>query len=484
MIRSRTNQSEMVFDALSMTGEITILGGSVRQMYYTNEETYEDDRRYVPCILGGYVYVNDPSGVMNGEVTLSDIEWYTRMPIENDYSTGRITNPSQQILNDVDVVDPTTGEITHEAAWRAYDYLISDGSNRPWCSNVPSKCLIVRKNVPQLTTMSVYGVLKFVDRRTGLTVRLLKSIDFSTEVYNTEVVTIRGDGGDEIQFDPLSFTDTIPSGKTIIDIPWTRTVRAQLQGSEGDVADAEACYLWLIEESDTTIAPNGWREFDEIEVEGMSISGQKTKNLSLDVRMLNGSVVLRCYGCRRESGAAWVSPLTDENNPFYEVRLTMVLPGMASGSQRKPQGSSTQAQNILMSEGTFVAEPIQVKGNVQNTSMSIPCLYEMRLRYNGHEVPENKRSLFVFYWYGQNLKTGAVKFLGCGPTISFVPNQQGFSFPEGFVVWADVSVMTHMTVVYGYDSYNIVNGQLVGVGTPKYVVTDDNSKLVIGSVFE
>ena len=93
MIRSKTNTSEQTFDAFSLNKEITILGGSPRQMFYTNEQTYEDDRRYVPCILGGYVFVNDPSELMTGEQELTDIEWYTQMPIDGDYNTGRIVNP-------------------------------------------------------------------------------------------------------------------------------------------------------------------------------------------------------------------------------------------------------------------------------------------------------------------------------------------------------------------------------------------------------
>ena len=196
MIKSRTNTNDQVFDALSLSAEIAVLGGSVRQMYYTTEKTYEDDRKWVPCILGGKVFVNDPANLMNGWATLTGIEWYTQMPIDGDYQTGRIVNPSQEILDDVDIYDPETGELTHEAAWRSENYLISDGSDAPWCDNVPDMCLIVHRNVPQLTAIPIYAVLKFTDVRTGLTVRVERSIDFSTEVYNTEMTVMKGDSGD------------------------------------------------------------------------------------------------------------------------------------------------------------------------------------------------------------------------------------------------------------------------------------------------
>lgn len=48
------------------------------------------------CILGGKVFVNDPANLMNGWATLTGIEWYTQMPIDGDYQTGRIVNPSRK----------------------------------------------------------------------------------------------------------------------------------------------------------------------------------------------------------------------------------------------------------------------------------------------------------------------------------------------------------------------------------------------------
>jgi hypothetical protein len=446
-IRSRRNESQQHFDALSISAEIVILGGSTRQMYYTVEKTYEDDRRFIPCILGGYVCTNDPDNIMTGEQPLNDIEWYNQMPVDGDYTTGRITNPSDEVLNDVDVIDPVTGEVTHEAAWRAYEYLISDGSNRPWCEDVPALCLIVRKNFPALTATSVYGVLKFLDQRTGTTVRKPCNEEFSTEVYNTDMTTMRGDSGDEIQINPLSIKDTIPIGKTIIDIPWTRTIGAQLQGEEGDVADAQSCYLWMVEEPDSSIAPSGWLEFNELELAVLVINGHKTRSLSIDARMVHGSLALRCMGCRREEGDEWIDPRTKDDSPFYETRITMVTPGSTSGSKRKPAGDATAAQDVLNSEGVFLADPVQTTGNHQNIAMNIPCHYDMQLRYNGHDVPQNKRSLFLIHWWGQNLKTGVINSFGYGPSLDFVPNQHGYTFPDGFVVWAEIDVLQCFGVV-------------------------------------
>lgn len=419
MIRSRTNTNEQVFDALSLSAELVVLGGNTRQQFYTIEQTYEDDRKWVPCILNGKVFVKDPANIMNGWATLTGIEWYTQMPIEGDYNTGRIVNPTSSVLEDEDVYDPETGELTHEAAWRSCDYLISDGSGAAWCDNVPNMCLIVHKNVPQLTAIPIFAVLKFVDERTGLTVRVQRSIDFSTEVYNTEMVVMKGDCSDEVLLDPLSFTDTIPSGQNILDIPWTRTINAQLVGINGNVPDNQACYLWCTEDSTTV---TGWRPFTDDEINAMQLTGVKTKTLTVDVRMIGSKLRVRCYGCRRDAGDEWRSPL-DAINPFYTTQLTMTL------------------------NDTLHADPVQIAGAKLDPTMSTPAVYEMNISYNNKPVPQNKLCLFLIHWKAQDLKTGVIYSMGTSPNLSFIPKDKGFSFPEGFSVWADVSLFNSGGVV-------------------------------------
>ncbi|MBR0263915.1 MAG: hypothetical protein IJQ60_08525 [Prevotella sp.] len=440
MKRSRTNTSQQVFDALSISAEITILGGSLKQMFYTAQKSYEDDRKWIPCILGGYVFVKDPAGVVNGEVALSGIEWYNQTPVDGDYSTGRIVNPSQEVLDDTDTYDPETGEMTHEAAWRSVDYLISDGSNSEWCSGVPANCLIVHKNVPQMSTMTVFAVLKFVDTRTALTMRVLRHVEFSTEAYNNDEVMIKGDSGDEVLLDPLSLPDTVPAGQQIIDIPWMRTVSAQLYGSEGNIADAKACYLWLIADNTTAL---GWRPFTADEKLVMNITGEQTKTLSLDARMICGELRLRCYGCRRDEGDPWSSPLVYENAPFYEMQFTMTI------------------------NDTWNADPVQRMGASQKPDMMSLCAYDMNIRYNGVDVPDNKRCLFLVHWWTQDLKTGTTYDMGWGPNLLFVPANYGFDYLDGFVTFADVLCYSHHAIVKSGND----------------VVTQDE-KIVISPVYE
>ncbi len=430
MRRSRTNSSQQSFDALSLSSEIILLGGSLRQHYYTTSKSYEDDRKWVPCILGGYAYVVDPAKVMSGEAELSGIEWYDKMPVDGDYTTGRITNPSQSVLDDVDVYDEETGELTHEAAWRNVDYLISDGSDAEWCNGVPQYCLIVHKNVPQLTTLTLYGIIKFIDKRTGLTVRRQSDVDFTTEVYNDNMISIRGDSSSEVLLDPLSFPDHLEEGQCLLDIPWMRSVKAQLINAEGSVSDSEACYLWTVEDSSAAI---GWRAFTDEEKNLLSISTDKEKIISLDVRMMKETLRLRCYGCLREEGEEWINPLTIENSPFYEMQFTMTL------------------------NDTMYAEPVLVRGTQNDPDMNIECLYEMRLRYNGVDVPSTKRCLFRIHWWAQNLKDGTTKYMGSGPSIMFTPKDYGFSYPDGYSLWAEVWCYSHCSYVV-QDGYQVQQG--------------------------
>lgn len=427
MLRSKTKITEQTFDALSLTADIIILGGSTRQMYYTNEQSYEDDRKWVPCILGGYVYTNDPTGVMTGNRTLTGIEWYTQLPAENDYTTGRITNPSSSVLSDTDIYDGST--LIHEAAWRSVDYLISDGSGADWCSDVPANCLIVHKNVPQLTAIPIYAVLKFIDTRTGQTIRVLRSVDFSTESYNNQGVSMKGDSGDELLLDPISFTDTVAAGKTLLDVEWPRTVKALMTGVEGNIADNEACYLWTVEDNGT------WRQFTDDEINAMSIEGAQTKTLKLDARLIDGYIRLRCYGCRREAGAAWKNPMSESNSPFYGCQLTMTM------------------------NDTLEVTPVQNTGNQQTSRMDARCDYTLDIRYNGKDVPSTKRCLFNVQWWAQNLNTGVKKNMGTGPTLSFIPSEHGFSFPQGMAVWAEVTVYKGCKVMTQSDKWLTQGGK-------------------------
>ncbi len=62
------------------------------------------------------------------------------------------------------------------------------------------------------------------------------------------------------------------------------------------------------------------------------------------------------------------------------------------------------------------------------------------------------------------MKTGAVNSLGYGPTLDFVPNQYGYTYPDGFVVWADVEMFICMGVVKDNGDVVLDDGKVVICG--------------------
>ncbi len=407
MIRSKTNESHGAMDALSIWGEINPIQGQTTQMYYASTGTYEADRRYTPLVLMGEFYANDPTGATSGVPSIYSIEWY---------------HDEVKPANRIAAVTPGSDSTV-------VDYLISDGESS-WCAGVPKWGLIVHKNVSYNDAMQIIGVMSFVDSRTGTIVRKQSSIALSTEYYDDVMLKLEGNRGDEWVLDPLNFPEPLTSGHDITAEAWQRTVSTQLRKTGVDVADNAACYLWLIRDTNAT---NGWREFNTTEKSTLVVSGYNTKTLTLDVRYIDKSMQIRCYACEREADAAWVSPFL-EGNPFYECRVVVEMNDKAS---------------ITIN---------QTKGFEQGYDVDSTCHYDAHLMYGPRQVPANKNGLFSITWRGVNLQTFETVTLGTGMSVEFVPSAKGFSFPDGFAVYAEARTFRTKTSA-GAIQYN--NSMLV-----------------------
>lgn len=407
MIKSKTNQSSQHFDAPSLGAEIVTLQGSTRQTYYVATKTYEDDRTLVPCIL----YADMQAAGKELQDILTGIEWYDRPPLEGDTTTGRISNPDAIILESTDEYDED-GVLVNPAAWRSYDLLISDGSNKPWCNGVPAGALIIRKNIPVKTSVIIYAVIKGIDPDTGSEMRMQRHEGLDTTLFDDSTVTISGSWGQGIVIDPLGIPEPLTQGNTVLDEPWWRQVTAQLHGVEGDVAPGEACYLWLIADS---AAVTGFREMTAEEKRVMCVSGEKTATLRFDARLVCGELTLRCYGCRRDEGDTWTNPLS-KDSPFYETTISIAI------------------------NSTLEAVPRMIFGAKQGPEMNSPCSYEMEYRYNNKPVPAAKAVLMRAQWIGASLKTGLQTRMTAAPNQIFRPVDYSFPYPEGYALNAEVTV--------------------------------------------
>lgn len=442
MIKSVTTESYQNYDGLTLAADITVIGGSTRQIFNVGTQTYEDDRRLVPCILYADMAGRDPSNP-ESVIGLSGIEWYSDNPDNPDalIEDIRIVNPSSTILDDVDVIDPETGEVTHEAAWRAYDYLISDGvPTHQWCADVPVGALIVRKNIPARTSMSVYAVIKSVDPRFQSEIRITRFKNFTTEAFDDSSVKMEGSWGSQIVFDPFAVPEPTTQGGDALEEPWLRTVSVHMNGVDGVIPAAESCYQWLIGDEN---APSGYRKFTELEKKVLGISDDTVADLTIDIRCIQGEMLLRCYGCRLADGDEWTDP-TAELNPFYDTAVA-----------------------VRYNE-TIRCAPVCRGGADQGYAMSRPSKWDMRYMYANKPVADGKRSFFRNNWKGQDIHTREKFSLGASPSLSFLPCDYNIGYGDGYTVGADVAV-------YGGHKPVTCDGK---------VVVDDQGRVVISATYE
>lgn len=434
MIKSKTNQSSQHYDASSFGAEIIVLQGSTQQVYYVATKTYEDDRTLVPLIL----YADMQSAGLTSKEILSGIEWYDRPPMEGDYITGRIVNPDAAILDSVDVYDGDV--LVTPASWRSQDYLISDGSNRPWCSGVPEGALIIRKNIPAKTSVMIYAIIKGPNPNTGLEMRVQRNTSLTTSFFDDTTITVSGSWGRGIAIDPLSIPEPLTAGNTVLDEPWWRQVTAQIHGVEGDVAAAEACYHWVIADDSELL---GYRQFTDEEKAVMQITGETAATLRFDARLVGEETTFRCYGCRLAEDDEWTDPLA-EDNPYYETTI------------------------VVRTNDTLEATPRMLYGAQQGPDMMQPCAFVMDYRYNNRPVPPTKAVLLQPHWKGYSLRTGIESQMGTSPNLLFHPATYGFSFPDGFAINADVAVYAGCAAVVSGTNY----------------VTDTNGNFIISPTFD
>ncbi len=428
VVRSKSIYTTISIDPLSIFGELSILQGNNTQRYYVAENEYDPDRRYVPLVLMGQFFVNDPLGKESSQPTVTGIEWYNDVPQPNDTTTNRIKNP-----DDTDVYEDAS-------LWRNVDFLISDGSNSDWCAGVPKYGLIVHKNLQYPEAMQIYAVIKFTDTRTNTTIRKQCSINLSSEAIDGNLLVVEGDRGDEWVLDPLNFPEPLVSGNDITEEPWLRTINTQLRLQGNNIDDADANYMWVVKDDS---AQAGWREFNELEAGLMLKTAPNTKTISLDARYINKALYLRCYGCIKASGRA----AFNSQNPYYECRVV-----------------------VQMNE-TLKPKVIATKGYEPTPKMNYNCGYSIKMQYgNGKTVPANKMGLFQVHWIGTNLRTFKKKEINVGSSISFVPADLGFPFPEGFSIYANVAVWSCLALVKDGSSY---------------VVSENNSnEYVVSNVYE
>lgn len=238
-------------DPISFIADIEVLSGNTAQTYNQDTKEYEPDRSLVPCVLMPYIQVSDPEGVMNGNRTITGVEWYEGSPKAD--GSNRISN------ND--------------------NYVISD-------TGLPTYSLKVKKNVEPNTPMDIFAIFTITDTRRNTEVKVERSVSLYTALYDTKVLNMRLMDQPQGWFIDPTREKADSSGR------WMHTITAQLFSGKDEVPDANAAYWWEINTDNST-----WRQITQDELD-IFISGKDsnenwTKALTFDARFVR-TAAFRC----------------------------------------------------------------------------------------------------------------------------------------------------------------------------------------------
>lgn len=238
-------------DPISFIADIEVLSGNTAQTYNQDTKEYEPDRSLVPCVLMPYVQVSDPEGVMNGNRTITGVEWYEGVPKSD--GSNRIAN----------------GE----------NYVISD-------DGTPTYSLKVKKNVEANTPIDIFAIFTVTDTRKNTEVKVERSVSLYTALYDTQVLNMRLMNQPKGWFIDPTREKADSSGR------WMHTITAQLFSGKEEVPDSNAAYWWKINTDNST-----WRQItqDELDIfiSGKDSKGNWTKSLTFDARFVR-TAAFRC----------------------------------------------------------------------------------------------------------------------------------------------------------------------------------------------
>ena len=389
-IKTQQKDIPVHVDPISFIADIEVLSGNTAQTYNQDTKEYEPDREAVPCLLMPYVVVSDPEVMMSGKRTVTGVEWYEGAPKAD--GSNRISNGDNYVISD-------------------------DGT--------PAYSLKVKKNVPVNSPIQIFAVYTITDTRKNTEVKIERSINFYTALYDTKNYSLRIDQPKSLSLDPLRESED-SRGR------WMHTITAQMYSGLKAVADSNAAYWWQINENNT-----GWRDItqDELDIyiSGKESDGNWTKSLTFDARFVRNTS-FRCMA------------------RFFEgVRPTMIdasLSAVCSVSVQMPKSLNVQIR--------------QIAGAKVNASMHTTVKFECVITDNRQVVGTDKDKFFYIIWKGHSGKPGVSdKVIGKGRTISFTPSSLGFDKSYGMSIYAEVSMYAVTALVTNSGKVMVNNNKVV-----------------------
>lgn len=281
-INSTKQTVNVTVDPYSSIAELVALSGNPVQAYDKYNSEYTPDRSLVPCVLMPKVSVSDPEGVMSGEQTVVEANWYLGTPKSD--ASNLITNQA--------------------------GYEVS-------ASGKPTLSLTITKNIPPDESVEIYCVFKITDKRRAKQDSFEASMVLRSTLFTTNNYTLKIDQPTTYTVNPLT---VVPDEKKC----WAQTLNAQLYDDLYPVADEQAAYWWQMMGDD-----GSWRDFTADELETMVISGKDsstgywTKQLKLDARFFS-TIAVRCRAAYYEEGSQRPSiPESDQLTQTVGINVEM-----------------------------------------------------------------------------------------------------------------------------------------------------------------
>lgn len=300
------------FDPLNMVVSIQVKSGNIKQVHYSESNTYTPNRKITPLYLQPSVYITDPNKIIaNGEKV-------------NQLSSGRWYLGSVTAANEI-----TTK--TTDAGGNTADYAI--GTNYQ---------LVIRKNTEYLSPQMLYFVGTFFDSRRGMDVHAQNSVLLSS-TSNTEseaAPTLVLDAPLSNPFNPIEGLGN-------------KTFTASLFRTGAKVPDTNVKYWWYVVESGVEHLI-GSKQLDLAYV-----SGQNTNKLTVNTEYI-GKLLIRCKAMYY-TGTAPTAP--DKKAAIAETKLIRKLPASTYWQINKITGS------VVLPGDTTIrreAEAYTNKGKISN----------------------------------------------------------------------------------------------------------------------
>lgn len=265
-------------DPLTYLADLKVLSGNPVQTYNQDSGEYEPDRSLVPCLLMGYVSVQDPEGIMNGEQSLNGIEWYLGAPKPD--GTNRIITGGDMVISD---------------------------------SGTPLYSLKIKRNISPDTPIEIFAILSFVDRRTNTEVKVECSIPLYTSYYDSKNYSVSLNQPKGFTINPLA---VVPDSNG----NWVVELIAQLKAGTINVTGENAAYFWQVLEDGV------WRNITDDEDELFCLSekdanGHWGNTLYLDARCFK-NVTVRVLAAHY-SGAYPSAPTNSELQAQTTINVAM-----------------------------------------------------------------------------------------------------------------------------------------------------------------